>query len=106
MVCWTVYAILNGNTVAEVIVGEPLDCVKYAKSLYGENGTAVSVSMPDIPVKEGDKYIDGKFYRMGEEIKPLPTEQEEITELKRSTRIKLATHSLLLDSILGVDADD
>lgn len=51
-----------------------------AKQLYGNEAFAVDVTQ--YPVKVGDDYVDGLFYRDGVKIDPLPTDEQDIERLK------------------------
>lgn len=74
-----VFAIISNGKVKNLSVGTQPDCYRVGLDMYGPNTITVEVwSMYypagiQIPVMEGDDYINGKFYRNGEEIIHLGT---------------------------------
>lgn len=84
MICHTVFALIQGDTVRHVVVGEYEECNKVARMDYGEQAFAVEVTRT--PVSTGDIYRAGTFYRSegGKEVRvdPVPTEADQIAELK------------------------
>lgn len=84
MVCHTVFALIQGDMVRHVIVGEYEECNQIARMDYGDKAFAVEVTR--IPVTTGDIYRGGTFYRSenGTEIRinPIPTEADQIIDLQ------------------------
>ena len=86
MVAQLVYAIISKGVVKNIIVASDIETAQTtARSMYGKDAFAIQTTY--IPCNEGDVFENNTFYRYDEEgnlipIKPLPTEQEEISELK------------------------
>lgn len=83
---WRTYAHITEDAVANIAVYEPNGAFTIAMDdahrLYGDRAFAVDVTQ--IPVAIGDSYSAGRFYRSGEQIKPLATDEEEIDGLNNS----------------------
>ena len=80
MIVHSVFALIHGNVVRSVTVGEFTPCNDIAKHLYGENSFAVDVTQ--YPVQPGDLYDAGTFTRDGVVIERVPTDTEEIQALR------------------------
>lgn len=103
MTYWQNYAFISEGKVKNIGVYEPNGAYTLANmqakfSLNDSEAEAVNVTQ--IPVMIGDDYKDGTFYRNGIKIEKLPTDEEEITELKH------AVESLRDDSTNTSDAVD
>lgn len=108
MVCHTVFALIANNEVQNVVVGEFTSCNDVARATYGQDAFAVEVTQ--IPVEIGDLFDGGGFYKMvsGERvnINPIPTNEQEIAELKAQIteqRAELDVVSLALLDIIGME---
>lgn len=55
-------AVIYKRTVVNIVAGVQEACDVVAKAIYGEEAFAVSVTNLDVLI--GDRYIDGIFYRM------------------------------------------
>lgn len=86
MKVWDTYAIIGSDNKVKNIalyqVGEGGYTLANLQAVetYGEDAYAVEVTQ--YPVQIGDDYIEGRFYRNGEEILPFPTDEQEIAMLK------------------------
>lgn len=59
------YALIDNGLVANIIYLHPMNADEFPNA----------VSTNGLPIKIGDTYAEGKFYRDGKEIVPVPTEQ-------------------------------
>ena len=107
MVCHTVFALIQGDMVRHVIVGEYEECNQIARIDYGDQAFAVEVTR--IPVTTGDIYRSGTFYRSEKgvetRIDPIPTEADQIADLRSmlsALRAELDAASL---AVLDMAAD-
>jgi len=57
----TVYAIIQGGEVKTRLVGELEECTETGRAMFGPDASAVDVS--EIPVRSGDAFRAGRFYR-------------------------------------------
>ena len=67
------YAIIINEKVDNVIVSNPHNASKIAKSKGG-----ISVYADRYPIQAGDMYTDSKFFRDGVEIQRTPTADEKV----------------------------
>ena len=81
------YAIVKDNQVINVIVSNPHNAGKIAKSLE-----ATSVYADRYPIQAGDTYQDNKFMRGEVEIKRIPTAEERVASLEQ-----------IIDAMLGIE---
>lgn len=58
------YALIENGNVANIIWLHPMNASEFANA----------VTTNGLPIQLGDTYIDGKFYRDGEEITLIPAE--------------------------------
>ena len=81
---WQIYAYIIDGIVKGTGVYEPLGAYTnanmVAKNLFGNDAFAVDVTY--YPVQAGDTYIDGAFYRDGEEVKRLDPIGDDIYDVK------------------------
>ena len=81
---WRTFAFVKDDLVRDISVFAPDGAYTAAndraKTFHGSRAFAVDVTQ--IPVAIGDRYIAGRFYRNEEEIKSLPTDEQEIAEIK------------------------
>lgn len=87
MTYWQNYAFISEGKVRNIAVYEPNGSYTLANmqaKLTLNDSTAEAVNVTQIPVMIGDDYKDGAFYRNGIQIEKLPTDEEEIKELKRT----------------------
>lgn len=91
------YAIIQNGIVKNVVVGTFTDCDRVAKEIYGNDAFVVEVwshyfpASAQIPTMAGDTYNNGKFYRDGIEIEPVPTIEQELVELRTQTAVNTET---------------
>lgn len=80
---WRTYAFVLNHAVVGIGAYEPNSAYTlandHAHEFHGESAFAVDVTQ--IPVNVNDTYSHGQFYRNGEEILPLPTDEEQIRSL-------------------------
>lgn len=84
MIVHTVFAIILGNDVKNVTVGNYTNVSEVAHAIFGNESYAIEITQ--FPVEEGDKYIDGEFRRYSEDgtyqvIEYIPTVEEQVTVL-------------------------
>jgi len=85
MWCTQSFAFIADGEVKNVVVCDSYEAAnQIAKSIYGENATAEDVTQ--YSVQTGDKFNKGKFTRDNEEIKPMPTIEERLNNLKASSK--------------------
>lgn len=103
MIAQLVYAIISEQKVKSLNVCSDIETAQIvARAIYGVDAFAIEVTY--IPCQEGDLYRDGEFYRVDDSgneklISALPTEKEEIENLKKeNNELTLA----LADAIGGV----
>lgn len=104
MVVHTVYAVIVEGAVANAVVGGYTECNQYARDVYGSEAYAVEVTQ--IPVEIGDTYVDGNFFHNGVFVQPVPTDTQEIANLKADNaalRMELDTVSLAVLDIIGME---
>lgn len=61
------YALIENGTVINIIWLHPMNASEFANA----------VPMNDLQIAIGDTYVDGKFYRNGEEVTSAPVEPSE-----------------------------
>ena len=88
------YAIVKDNQVINVIVSNPHNAGKIAKSLQ-----ATSVYADRYPIQAGDTYQDNKFMRDGVEIQRIPTADEKVAVEKARN---LEQDEILLENTIEI----
>lgn len=85
MIVHQVYAQIHEQVIKNIIVCDNYTRANYlARATYGED--AFAVDCLQYPCCIGDTHIDGVFYREdGTIIEPLPTQEQEVSELKQET---------------------
>lgn len=87
MAVHTIFALIDGQDVKNIIVGEYYDCNIIAKDTYGKSAFAVEVTQT--PVQIGDIYSEGSFYRKDGEtgefnyVSAVPTMQQQYNYLEQ-----------------------
>lgn len=82
MAAHEVFAMISGETVQNVVVGQYEGINRVTRCVYGDDAFAVDCTQ--YPCEIGDKYINRVFYK-ADGITPidrLPTDKEEIQQLK------------------------
>lgn len=80
----TVYAIIQGGEVKTRLVGDLEECTEAGRGIYGPDASAVDVS--DVPVRSGDIYRSGRFYRKEDSQEREVIRAESFEEAARSIR--------------------
>ena len=82
MAAHEVFAMISGETVQNVVVGQYEEINRVTRCVYGDD--AFAVDCLQYPCEIGDKYINGVFYKADgtTPINRLPTDKEEIQQLK------------------------
>ena len=82
MAAHEVFAMISGETVQNVVVGQYEETNRVARCVYGDDAFAVDCTQ--YPCEIGDKYINGVFYKADgtTPINRLSTDKEEIQQLK------------------------
>ena len=87
MTYWQIYAFICDGKVGNIAFYEPNGAYALANmqtKMDMNDSTAEAVDVTRIPVKIGDDYKDGAFYRNGVLIERLPTDEEEVKTLKQT----------------------
>lgn len=81
MWCNQIFSLINNKKIQNIIVCDNYETARMiAIANYGMDATAVDTTY--YPVAIGDTYLDGVFYRGDSTIDKVPTEAEEIKELR------------------------
>ena len=108
---WVTYAFISDNEIKNIAVFNPDGAYAIANSQAQEfcnSNDAFALDVTRYPVAISDKYIDGEFRRYNEDgtymvIEILPTEEEEINNLKISNdELSGVLDSILVDVIPSI----
>ena len=102
MWCNQVFSEINEGEVKNIIVCDNYEAANYlARCTYGDEAFAVDTTQ--YPLRIGDKYIDGRFFRLAveeggeeKEIFANPTEKQAIDELT-------IDNEMLVKSVMNLD---
>lgn len=100
MIAQRIWAFIKDNEVKNTIICENYPLAdQLAKNTLGADAFAVEITQ--IPAGIGDSYVNGVFKDdEGEEIEPLPTQEEEVTAL-RSDNMKFKTQNESLEQSIA-----
>ena len=96
MAAHEVFAMISGETVQNVVVGQYEGINRVTRCVYGDDAFAVDCTQ--YPCEIGDKYINGVFYKAdGIPIEYIPTQEQQVAQLRREN----AELTLALADMIG-----
>ena len=80
MWCMQNFALIADGKIKDIVVCDDYNVAnQIAQNVHGQGATAADVTHYALEV--GDEYDNGKFYRDGKEIQPLPSVEDKLNEL-------------------------
>lgn len=99
MIAQRVFAqILDGTVINAIVCNDGYEIAsQIARLVHGED--AIAIDITDVPVHQGDTYEDGIFYRDGEEVKKVESQEKQLLDLEDAFNLQKVDYENQLDGV-------